>query len=428
MSLLKLTSRIKGHLMLKREARDAEPFLANGIMLTHHTCEVDTVDEMLDRIRRANNTDLIMKIKLRTITNDGLNALVAALCEGTFKDLAPSGSLSVLACQPGPWSSFTYMIFPTVNKYLLHRHRPWHTINLFEKVVNDHEIIWSYYQPVTNVNDRRTPRLKCSMSGHCQHIYAGPLASKFAPRLWKFGLNCPSKKKHCWECLQDDQLKYKLKCGCAQMRNYSPLLIMVVDPEATSHQLRRCTKFYANIERTKWSVATIWQKNELNFRYIVCVSCHKSKRPVGFDPDDLKDGVFRCMPCQRSGRGRGVPSDSIASDCESEDESTMVPLGDYIEMSNDNDSDSGSDNDNDKDSDNEEELVQALRAVLSSNNDKSNDKTTDNCCVICLDAARTHVMVPCGHKCLCESCTYHMKKLECPMCRKPATDIIKVYE
>ena len=47
-------------------------------------------------------------------------------------------------------------------------------------------------------------------------------------------------------------------------------------------------------------------------------------------------------------------------------------------------------------------------------------------CVICMDAAATHIVVPCGHQSLCSSCTarYHG---QCPVCRGNIVQIIKVY-
>ena len=41
----------------------------------------------------------------------------------------------------------------------------------------------------------------------------------------------------------------------------------------------------------------------------------------------------------------------------------------------------------------------------------------DKLCVICLDADKTHVCVPCGHRCLCTACAVDNKPSKCPVCR-----------
>jgi len=40
-------------------------------------------------------------------------------------------------------------------------------------------------------------------------------------------------------------------------------------------------------------------------------------------------------------------------------------------------------------------------------------------CVVCLDAARTHILVPCGHQCVCEDCASELSEGDaCPVCRQ----------
>jgi hypothetical protein len=62
---------------------------------------------------------------------------------------------------------------------------------------------------------------------------------------------------------------------------------------------------------------------------------------------------------------------------------------------------------------------------------KSDDGGDDDLCVICWDRKRTHIFVPCGHFVVCEKCkrdpklAHHMRL--CPVCRTPASSIIKVY-
>lgn len=51
-------------------------------------------------------------------------------------------------------------------------------------------------------------------------------------------------------------------------------------------------------------------------------------------------------------------------------------------------------------------------------------------CVICLDAAKTHLIHPCGHKCICEGCVTSVRRelRKCPVCRRYVLHIIRVFE
>ena len=43
-------------------------------------------------------------------------------------------------------------------------------------------------------------------------------------------------------------------------------------------------------------------------------------------------------------------------------------------------------------------------------------------CVLCMDAPKDHIIVPCGHQCVCEACAETLKKARnplCPFCRAP---------
>jgi hypothetical protein len=50
-------------------------------------------------------------------------------------------------------------------------------------------------------------------------------------------------------------------------------------------------------------------------------------------------------------------------------------------------------------------------------------------CVVCLDEEQNHIVVPCGHFCLCEGCASKVGAAggECPVCRTPATLILRVW-
>ena len=47
-------------------------------------------------------------------------------------------------------------------------------------------------------------------------------------------------------------------------------------------------------------------------------------------------------------------------------------------------------------------------------------------CVVCFERAKTHMVFPCGHRCLCAGCSELMADA-CPMCRGPIMGICKVF-
>ena len=54
-------------------------------------------------------------------------------------------------------------------------------------------------------------------------------------------------------------------------------------------------------------------------------------------------------------------------------------------------------------------------------------------CVICWDAPKTHIMLPCGHKCVCQSCAADFSCTSkgcqsCPLCRNRVEKVTRVFE
>ena len=49
-----------------------------------------------------------------------------------------------------------------------------------------------------------------------------------------------------------------------------------------------------------------------------------------------------------------------------------------------------------------------------------------NECVICMDGAKTHAVIPCGHVCVCESCSARVSN-KCPVCMQDASGVLKLY-
>ena len=51
-------------------------------------------------------------------------------------------------------------------------------------------------------------------------------------------------------------------------------------------------------------------------------------------------------------------------------------------------------------------------------------------CVVCFDAPKDHIIVPCGHQCVCEACAEQLTNTRtpmCPVCREPIIQTMKVF-
>jgi len=49
-------------------------------------------------------------------------------------------------------------------------------------------------------------------------------------------------------------------------------------------------------------------------------------------------------------------------------------------------------------------------------------------CVVCRDSSRTHALIPCGHKVLCEECVNQLLDKRCPICNTEYTLAIRIWE
>lgn len=65
--------------------------------------------------------------------------------------------------------------------------------------------------------------------------------------------------------------------------------------------------------------------------------------------------------------------------------------------------------------------------VAKAENDDDNDDDDSKLCVICMDAEKTQVCVPCGHRCLCAECAEANKPDKCPVCRADVSVVIRVF-
>ena len=48
-------------------------------------------------------------------------------------------------------------------------------------------------------------------------------------------------------------------------------------------------------------------------------------------------------------------------------------------------------------------------------------------CSLCFVGTKTHLAVPCGHLCVCESCATSLN-LKCPICRATASLVMRAYQ
>jgi hypothetical protein len=51
-------------------------------------------------------------------------------------------------------------------------------------------------------------------------------------------------------------------------------------------------------------------------------------------------------------------------------------------------------------------------------------------CVVCFDAPKDHLIVPCGHQCVCAGCAEQLTNTRtptCPVCRGPIRETVKVF-
>ena len=73
--------------------------------------------------------------------------------------------------------------------------------------------------------------------------------------------------------------------------------------------------------------------------------------------------------------------------------------------------------------------LSALLAPSPSRGDAASTVATALQCVICMTNERTHLLFPCGHKCLCADCAKpHVIKNKCPLCRTAVQGITEVFE
>ena len=71
--------------------------------------------------------------------------------------------------------------------------------------------------------------------------------------------------------------------------------------------------------------------------------------------------------------------------------------------------------------------------ALESTTGASTQPSDIDLCVICMDAPRSHLLAPCGHRAVCGVCAHFFGEGQaaaalCPMCRAPVQQVIRVYD
>ena len=77
----------------------------------------------------------------------------------------------------------------------------------------------------------------------------------------------------------------------------------------------------------------------------------------------------------------------------------------------------------------EQYRLQNQATYVSGDNSNTEGQNSASVCVVCMDAEATHACLPCGHKCMCETCAglvLHTTE-SCPMCRAKITGIIQIF-
>jgi nucleoid-associated protein YgaU len=75
-------------------------------------------------------------------------------------------------------------------------------------------------------------------------------------------------------------------------------------------------------------------------------------------------------------------------------------------------------------------LLQQVQAQLGSSVVPPSPHREESMCVMCLDAPMDHIIIPCGHQCVCGACAEALKREAhpaCPLCREPIIITTKVY-
>ena len=74
--------------------------------------------------------------------------------------------------------------------------------------------------------------------------------------------------------------------------------------------------------------------------------------------------------------------------------------------------------------------IEASLARLLAAAGLSDEQRGEHTCVVCIDAATDHAVIPCGHVCLCSTCGPRLARTRharCPICREPVQSLQKLF-
>ena len=70
--------------------------------------------------------------------------------------------------------------------------------------------------------------------------------------------------------------------------------------------------------------------------------------------------------------------------------------------------------------------MQQVQAELGSGSGTSQLGAEETLCVVCMDAPKDHIVLPCMHMCACAACAQLLRD-RCPVCRGPIQHIAQVF-
>ena len=73
-----------------------------------------------------------------------------------------------------------------------------------------------------------------------------------------------------------------------------------------------------------------------------------------------------------------------------------------------------------------------LKDIVDQSKKEKEARNNKETCVVCMDEKRTHIIMPCGHYCLCEECAEKINKgtgtKKCPICRGSINSFSQVFK
>ena len=74
--------------------------------------------------------------------------------------------------------------------------------------------------------------------------------------------------------------------------------------------------------------------------------------------------------------------------------------------------------------------MQARLGVVAPGEPTPQPQAEEALCVVCMDAPKQHIIIPCGHQCVCEACAQQLTQATpptCPVCRSLIRETMRVY-